>query len=297
MATVLNSHRILRATFTFTIVMFFFAIGLGIFQSLSSYHRLPPINSHYMSEITALIENEDYDKAIPQLQLATSIDPDADASKNRDLVTSVRAAAATTSGKSLKDTGRFDEAILQYQKALIFLPDSATAHYNLANALQYQNRNQEALEHYQSTLRLEPTHAKAHGNMGGILQGHGRIKEALAHYEQALQLEPDSVEAQNNLAWLLATCHDTSVRNGQRAVDLAERAANATQYKQVSVLDTLAAAYAEVGNFATAVKWQQKAIELAAEQQKGGLERRLQRYRAGLPFHDQPIASSTSSRQ
>ncbi|MEK6249677.1 MAG: tetratricopeptide repeat protein, partial [Planctomycetales bacterium] len=78
---------------------------------------------------------------------------------------------------------------------------------------------------YQSTLRLEPTHAKAHGNMGGILQGHGRIKEALAHYEQALQLEPDSVEAQNNLAWLLATCHDTSVRNGQRAVDLAERAA------------------------------------------------------------------------
>ena len=174
MATVLNSHRILRATFTLTILIFFFAIGLGIYQSLSSYHRLPPINSHYMPEITALIENEDYDKAIPQLQLATSIDPDADASKNRDLVTSVRAAAATTSGKSLKDTGRFNEAILQYQKALIFLPDSATAHYNLANALQHQNRNQEALKHYQSTLRLEPTHAKAHGNMGGILQGHGR---------------------------------------------------------------------------------------------------------------------------
>ena len=102
-------------------------MGLGVVQSLSSYRRLPPINSHYMPEITALIENEDYGKVIPQLELASSIDP-ADTEKNKQLLTKVCSVAA----QSLIKSGRFKDAIIQYDRAYRASPDSIDVQNNLA---------------------------------------------------------------------------------------------------------------------------------------------------------------------
>ena len=64
----------------------------------------------------------------------------------------------------------------------------------------------------------------------------------------------------NNLAWLLATCPDDNVRNGRRAVTLAEKAVELTERKNATYLDTLAAAYAEARRFDDAVRVQQEAL-------------------------------------
>ena len=208
----LNSHRSLRAIFVLTVLFFFFAIGLGLVQSLSSYHRLPPINSHYMPEITALIENEDYGRVIPQLELASSIDP-ADTEKNKQLLTKVCSVAA----QSLIEAGRFEDAIVQYDKAYA------------AN--------------------------------------------------------PNSIDVQNNLAWILATCPDKDLRDAPRAVTLAEQAARSTNYADASTLDTLAAAYAESGAFEKAVMTERKAIELTPATSRSDLQRRLDLYLSGQPYH------------
>jgi membrane associated rhomboid family serine protease len=65
----------------------------------------------------------------------------------------------------------------------------------------------------------------------------------------------------NNLGWLLGTCPDDTLRNGAQAVEWAKRACEATDWGNPGFLDTLAAAYAEIGNFEEAMKWSAKSLE------------------------------------
>ena len=85
----------------------------------------------------------------------------------------------------------------------------------------------------------------------------------MAEFREAVRLNPDLAVVKNNLAWLLATHPDAAVRNGSEAVRLAKNLARATSFNQHAVLDTLAAAYAEMGEFELAVQTIRKAIELA----------------------------------
>ena len=87
-------------------------------------------------------------------------------------------------------------------------------------------------------------------NLASALARLGRTHDAVVHFQEALRLEPDSIEGLNNLAWLLATCNDATIRDGARAVQLAEHACVLTDHKQGFLLGTLAAAYAEAGRFA-----------------------------------------------
>jgi Flp pilus assembly protein TadD len=93
----------------------------------------------------------------------------------------------------------------------------------------------------------------------------------------------------SNLAWILATSPEAMQRNGHEAVRLAEWACKATAYKSPPLLDTLAAAYAEVGQFDKAVSTTLKAIEIVHSNPKSPtstLESRLELYRAGRPYHE-----------
>src|SRR5439155_2847067 len=100
-------------------------------------------------------------------------------------------------------------------------------------------------------------------NLANVLPRLNSSREAVALFEQALALKPDSIEGLNNLAWLLATSPDDSLRNGARAVQLAERACELTRFEQTALVGTLAAAYAEAGRFAEAVATAEKACALA----------------------------------
>ena len=86
------------------------------------------------------------------------------------------------------------------------------------------------------------------------------------------------------LAQMLATCDAVAIRNGPEAVRLAERAIRLMPATDVSILDVLAAAYAEVGRFDDAVRTEQRAIELMTPERAGPLQSRLQHYRSGLPY-------------
>jgi tetratricopeptide (TPR) repeat protein len=97
------------------------------------------------------------------------------------------------------------------------------------------------------------------------------------------------VEIQNNLAWLLATCPQASLRNGNQAVELAQRANQITGAKNPNFLCTLAAAYAEAGRFSEAVETAQRALPLAEAQYNTALaddiRSELNLYQSGAPFH------------
>jgi superkiller protein 3 len=193
-------------------------------------------------------------------------------------------------GNLLAKQNQTDEAIEQFQKALEVEPDYAKAHYNLANILTAQGRWDEAIEHYQRALKQMPDSTHAHYQLGLALQSRGKFTAAIAQFQKVLELDPRHVTAQNNLAWLLATCPDNSVRNGQKAVAVAQQAVQLSGGNSPEILDTLAAAYAEAGRFPEAVETAQRASDLSAAQNKKPLaeviQNQLKLYEANSPYHE-----------
>ncbi len=104
-----------------------------------------------------------------------------------------------------------------------------------------------------------------------------------------LRRRPNDLALLNDVAWTLATDPNASIRNGAEAVTLAERAAQVSSAKEPAILGTLAAAYAEDGRFADAVQVAERALALAAGQNKSDLaatlRTRIKLYQANSPFH------------
>ncbi len=194
------------------------------------------------------------------------------------------ALAHNNCGNALSALGRHAEAVTHYQEAVRVDPDFAGAHYKLGGVLLILGLPEKAVAHYKEFLRIEPDNAIAHYDCGNALDDHGRLKEAIGHYEQALKVKPDFVSAHNNLAWLLATSPDETIRDGRKALIHAKRAAQLVGHSKAAILDSLSAAYAELGEFDQAVQWQETAVELSASQLKDELRKRLEMYRRRLPY-------------
>jgi tetratricopeptide (TPR) repeat protein len=190
-------------------------------------------------------------------------------------------------GCALAELGHYQEATNQYIKALSVNPGFIEAHNNLGMALGNLGLTNGAMHEYRAALQINPNFAVAHDNLGTALLRKGRAGEALSHYQEALKFEPANAKFQNNMAWLLATCADASLRNGHKAVELAQQANELSGGEKPGILDTLAAAYAEAGRFSDAIRTAQKAMELAraAGQQDlvEELKGELKGYQAGLP--------------
>lgn len=107
-------------------------------------------------------------------------------------------------GNLYSDTGQLALAIKHIEAALQQRPDSAPAHYNLANVLRrIHGRLKDAIAEYQISLRLNPAYAEAHNNLGDALAAVGRTAEAATQFATALQLRPNYAEAHNNLGMML----------------------------------------------------------------------------------------------
>jgi tetratricopeptide (TPR) repeat protein len=191
-------------------------------------------------------------------------------------------------GVALGRRGKFDQSVKYLTKALENNPDFADAHTNLGYALALQGNPNEAAVHFTRAIQLASTSVLANYHLGLVLEQMGRISEAVPHYEKALRLKPDWIEPMNKLAWLLATSKETTAREPGRAVQLARRACELTNYKEPELLDTLAVAYAAAGDFDKAVETAQKALGLCQSSQqdtlKKEIENRLVLFKAGKPY-------------
>ena len=184
--------------------------------------------------------------------------------------------------------GRQDEAFAEFQKSLRIRPKDAGTHFYMGLYQAKHGQTDEAIRHLRLSLRLVPENPGAEANLGLALASQGRTTEARLHYRKALEYDPDFVEAQNDLAWTLATDADAAKRNGTEALALAQRACDATNHKDATFLDTLAAADAETGRFADAVRWAQAALALADRDPalKKDVAERLAAYEQGKPWHE-----------
>jgi tetratricopeptide (TPR) repeat protein len=190
------------------------------------------------------------------------------------------------------DEGRTTEALKYYQKALELKPDSAKTHYNLASLFVARGQLDEAIKHYQRALELMPDFTRARYQLGLALQSRGKFAAAIAQFQRVLELDPRHVTAQNNLAWLLATCPDNSLRNGNKAVELAQQAVQLSGGNSPEILDTLAAAYAEAGRYPEAVETARRALDLSAAQNNKPLaqviQTQLKLFETHSPYREKP---------
>jgi tetratricopeptide (TPR) repeat protein len=193
---------------------------------------------------------------------------------------------------ALATEGKLDEAAGQYRKAIQLKPDYADAHGNLANVLAAQGRLAEAVKEYQRTLELVPNSAQAHLRFGQALQTLHNFAAAKAEYQKVLELDPKHLPARLSLAWLLATSPEASLRDGNKAVALAEQAGLLSGGESPQILDTLAAAYAEAGRYPEAVETAKRALNLGTAQNNPPLaeaiQNRLKLYETNVPYHEKP---------
>jgi 4-amino-4-deoxy-L-arabinose transferase-like glycosyltransferase len=137
----------------------------------------------------------------------------------------------------------------------------------------------------EAALEANPGDAKAHAQLALLLERQAKLAEAIAHFREALRLAPDDPAVLNNLAWVLTAARAPELRDGNEAVRLARRAVELTGRREPMLIGTLAAAYAETGQFSNAVETAQAACDLAAaagQKEVATMNRKLlELYRAG----------------
>ena len=144
-----------------------------------------------------------------------------------------------------------------------------------------------AIAEFTEAIRLDPQYDAAYHNRGHVYAERKDYAKAIADFNEAIRLNPQDPTTNTSLAWILATCPNAELRNGKRAVRLATRACELTDWEDANDLENLAAAYAECGQFDEAVKWQTKAVELGTGlQDPGEARQRIDLYKAGKPYHE-----------
>lgn len=246
-----------------------------------------------------------YEEAIRTYKQAITIDPN-DARTYEDL------------GIAYLESGRYEESVQAYKQALEIDPNSAIIHnylgvvysqldlyehaveaceraikidpncapacYNLGVFYCKLERYEQAIEASKKAVKIEPNFSVAYYNLGFVYYESKRFGEAIEAYMQATAIDPNNSSSLNDLAWLYSTCPEDEFRNGKTAVELAKGQMALTGPNDHGSLDTLAAAYAESGDFEKAIEYQKKAIELAGDDVKGEYEKRLAAYKANKPW-------------
>ena len=186
----------------------------------------------------------------------------------------------------LLQKGELAEAIHHFQQAAAILPDVGNC-LNLGNALLQSGQFSEAIESYLQVIAEDPNHADAQYCLGMAYAKVGRMDAAVSHYQSAIKSNPAHLPAINSLAWLLATSRNDTLRNGPMAVALMEQALLLPGGSRVHLLHTLAAAYAETGQYDKAALIALQAADMAHAQKNEALARELmaerQLYLSGVP--------------
>lgn len=215
------------------------------------------------------------DRAADHLRQALLLDPDA-------------VEALRLRGDLRRREGKLQDALVSYEAALKRDPFAAEAHAGLAETLYELGRGAEALPHYRLAVRLLPRDARLLIHFADVLAQAEEYEEALEHYRKGIELsdpEPEP-EVLNRVAWLLATCPQTELRNGRVALDYAKHVCRSTDYRNARALDTLAAAHAQCGRFADAVRVARQAQESA---QAAGDEEHAQAVKVRLAMYERHL--------
>ncbi len=225
-----------------------------------------------------LSENEEYDKALKDVEAILQQQP-------------ALVRAHQMKAQLLDKLGRTDEAVAMLEKLIAIDPNLTELQLQLAAIYTDKQMAPEAIEVLTKILDADEGNNLARRLRGDMYLYAGEHEKAIGDFEKALEQNPNEPGVLNNYAWTLATSPYAAVRDGKRAVELATKAAEVTEYGAPHILSTLAASYAEAGDFEQAVKRSEEAIAKATEMKTldaydGQLEAELRCYKSGEPWRE-----------
>jgi len=232
-----------------------------------------------------LQQAKETDKALADLEKVLEKQPD-------------HPAALELRGLIAAERDDYAAAIRDFRKLVSQNPDDAVVVGQLGMLYLADKQPREAIKRFTRALELDDQQFLSRRGRSDAQISIGDHKAALADLEKALALKPDDDGVLNNLAWLLATSPDDGLRDGKRAIELATKACEETKWKEAHIVSTLAAGYAETGDFESARKYSKQAVETGSEspEVKEQLEKELASYEAEKPWRerqtvDEPAAA------
>ncbi len=254
-------------------------IGKAISDYTAAIQLDPRYIGAYLNRGVEYSNKRNYKLALRDATMAIGLNPKyADAYHNRGIYYS--------------EIGEFDKAIADFSQAIRFNPRSATFN-GRATAYEDTDKFDKAIADYDRVIRITPKDAYDPVYRGGAYFATGNYKAALSDFEKAVQLSPNDASALASLAWLRATCPESSLRNGKEAIRMSMRACELSKWKEPAAIFTLAATYAETGDFDQAVKYQTQAMKMKSEY--GPVHKktreRLALYQAHKPARSEPLVA------
>jgi tetratricopeptide (TPR) repeat protein len=224
-----------------------------------------------------LVSSADFTEAVNYFQRTVEIEPN-------------HVEALVNLGAVFGRARNLEMAVTTLQRAVELRPDSIPARVNLAAALSASGKFATAIPHYEAILLAEPNSASAHAHLARSLIELGRIEPAVEHLHTAVRLNPHDFPATLTLAWLQATSPIDAVRDGASALQLAQRLKSSEAGETPMVLDVLAAAFAEQGDFESAKATLLDALARVGDRNpsvRQTLLARLKHYEAHQPHRDE----------
>ena len=182
--------------------------------------------------------------------------------------------------------GSLDRAIADYNEAIRLAPKDLRTYCGRASAFEDMGQLDKAKADYNQAIRFIPTDAPGYLMRGNAHFASGNYRAAASDFEKATRLSPRDYDALLRLAWLQATCPEDSLRNGTEALEKSKRACELSRWESADAVDTLAAAYAEIGDFDAAVKYQTQALNMKGVHafNRKRMQERLELYRQHKPY-------------
>ena len=207
------------------------------------------------------------------------------------------AAAHYALGVLHEEAGEYRQAIESFSAAVNAEPVHVDARLGLAHSLRRSGQLGPSLSEYERILKIDPGAVKARFGYAAALIRLNRYREAGDRLAEAIDLYPNELSFMRAAARLLAAAPDDRVRDGRRALEMVHTLLS-RQPRTIELVETMAMASAEMGQYGAAVMSQREAIE-AAERigRRDALQRladNLKRYEAGRPCRtpwraDEPI--------
>jgi tetratricopeptide (TPR) repeat protein len=180
----------------------------------------------------------------------------------------------------------YNQAIRDNTEAIRHAPKEFNNYLGRASAFEDMGQLDKASADYDQVTQLNPRNTADYRFRGSANFAKGNYKAAALDFEKAVQLSPGDYDALHSLAWFQATCQEDSLRNGKEALEKSKRACELSRWQSADVVDTLAAAYAELGDFDDAVKYETQAINMKGVYafKRKRMQERLDLYRQHKPY-------------
>jgi len=204
-------------------------------------------------------------------------------------------AALEMRGLMAAERNDYPAAIDDFRRLARLNPDNAMLAAQLGMLYLAAKQPRAAIQRFDRALELDEASFLARRGRGDAALAIGDHAAARVDLERAVELEPEDDSVLNNLAWLLATSPDDRIRDGKRAIEIATKACERSAWKKAHIVSTLAAAYAEAGDFDTARRYSRQAVDMEddAEEVRQQLRAELASYENERPWRERQQMDDT----